>query len=65
MDRKPSGGTYGFLPMFESAGTGVIDPATWKVTGVMMDILQRTSLFAERLRRWSENGWVIACKYRG
>ena len=50
-------GTYGFLPMFESAGTGVIDSKTWKATGVVNS--PENIAFATKLQQWSKNGWVV------
>ncbi len=43
--------------MFKSAGTGAIDQTTWKATGVLDS--PANIAFAEKLQKWSKNGWVV------
>lgn len=50
-------GTYGFSPMFYSAGTGLIDARSWKATGTL-DSSQNIA-FAKKLQLWSKNGWFV------
>lgn len=50
-------GTYGFGPMFYSAGTGIIDSKTWKASGVLNS--EKNIAFAKRLQAWSRNGWLV------
>ncbi|MCF7945981.1 MAG: extracellular solute-binding protein [Spirochaetia bacterium] len=50
-------GTFGFSPMFQSAGTGLIDRNNWKSEGVMNS--KENITFAERLQGWAQNDWFV------
>jgi multiple sugar transport system substrate-binding protein len=50
-------GTYGFGPMFYSAGTGIIDSKSWKASGVLDSA--KNLAFAQKLQTWSKKGWFV------